>query len=62
MKTVRFYELMVDILENDVFTTEQISSEFTIELPEDFDLDYAFDMLSGKVGQDVCSFRYEYVN
>jgi len=62
MKTVRFYDLMVDILENGTFTTEQISSEFTIQLPEDFDLDYAFDMLSGKAGQDVCSFRYEYVN
>ena len=62
MKTIRFYDLMVDILENDVFTTEQIASEFTISLPEDFDLDYAFDMLSGKTGQDVCSFRYEYIN
>ena len=62
MKTVRFYDLMVDILENGTFTTEQISSEFTIELPEDFDLNYAFDMLSGKAGQDVCSFRYEYIS
>ena len=48
MKTVRFYDLMVDILENDVFTTQQIASEFTISLPEDFDLDYAFDMPTSK--------------
>jgi hypothetical protein len=62
MKTVRFYDLMVDILENGEYTTSQIANGFTIQLPEDFDLNYAFDMLSQKAGQDVCSFRYEYVN
>lgn len=61
MKTVRFYDLVVDIFENNEFTTAQISNEFSIELAEDFDLDHAFDILSGKVGQDVCSFRYEII-
>lgn len=62
MKTVRFYNLMVDILEDGEYTTSQIISEFTIELPEDFDLNDAFDILSEKTGQDVCSFRYDNIN
>lgn len=62
MQVVRFYDLMVDILENGEYTTSQIASEFTIELPEDFDLNYAFDILSEKTGQDVCSFSYNHIN
>ena len=61
MKTVRFYDLMVDVMENGEFTVAQISSEFTVEMQEDFDLNTAFDILSGKSGQQVCSFRYEYI-
>ena len=62
MKTIRFYNLMVDVLENGEYTTHQIANEFSLDLPEEFDLNYAFDMLSEKTGQDVCSFRYENVN
>lgn len=62
MKTVRFYDLMIDILENGEYTTSQIANEFTIELPEDFDLNYAFDLLSEKTNKEVCSFRYNHIN
>jgi len=61
MKTVRFYDLMVDCVENGVNTTRQISDELRLELPEDFDLNESFDMLNEKTGLDVYSFRYEQV-
>ena len=61
MKTVRFYDLMVDCVENGVNTTRQISDELRLELPEDFDLNDSFDMLNEKTGLDVYSFRYEQV-
>lgn len=62
MKTVRFYDLMADVLENGEYTTRQLSDEFSVDLPEDFDLDFAFDILSEKTGQDVCSFSYQNIN
>lgn len=61
MKTVRFYDLMVDCVENGVNTTRKISDELRLELPEDFDLNDSFDMLNEKTGLDVYSFRYEQV-
>lgn len=59
MKTVRFYNLFAERMENDVFTSHQMANELMIELPEDFDLDNAFEILTEKTGQDICSFSYE---
>lgn len=59
MKTIRCYDVMIDVLENDVYTTRQISDEFNISVDQDFDLNNMFDILAGKTGLDVCSFRYE---
>ena len=61
MKTIRCYDLIVDILENDIYTTRQISDEFSVSIGEDFDLNNIFDLLVAKSGLDVCSFRYEEV-
>lgn len=61
MKTIRFYEMTADFMENDVYSTKELTHEFRLELPEDFDLDDAFGILSEKTGCDVCSFRYENV-
>ena len=62
MRVVRFYDMMADHLENGEYITRQLASDLSLELSEDFDLDYAFDLLSAKLGEDVCSFRYEYMN
>jgi hypothetical protein len=59
MKTIRFYDMMIDCIENGVETSKQISHEFNLDLPVDFDLDNAFDMLNEKTGCDIYSFKYE---
>jgi hypothetical protein len=59
MKTIRFYDMMIDCIENGVETSKQISHEFNLDLPVDFDLDNAFDMLNEKTGYDIYSFKYE---
>lgn len=61
MKTIRCYDLMVDILENDIYTTRQISDEFSVSISEDFDLNNVFDLLVAQSGLDISSFRYEEV-
>jgi hypothetical protein len=63
MKTVRFYDMVIDCIENGVETTRVIQEELRLELPEDFDLDDSFSMLEDKTGhRDIFSFRYEQVN
>ena len=62
MQTVRFFEMMIDTIENGVEISKAISDEFNIQLPEDFDLNDSFPMLCEKTGYDVCSFRYEHIN
>lgn len=59
MKTIRCYDVMIDVLENDIYTTRQISDEFNISVDQDFDLNDMFDILTDKTGLDVFSFRYE---
>jgi hypothetical protein len=59
MKTVRFYDMVIDCIENGVETTRQLENELRLELPQDFDLNEAFDMLNQQTGCDVFSFRYE---
>lgn len=61
MKTVRFYDMIMDTVENGVETSRQLDVEFRLDLPEDFDLNDAFPMLCEKTGHDVCSFRYEFI-
>ena len=61
MKTVRFYDLMVDCVENGIETTRALTHEFRLDLPEDFDMCDAFPMLCEKTGYDIWSFRYENV-
>ena len=59
MKTIKFFNMFVEKIDNDIISRSAISNEFTIDLPEDFDLDYAFDMLSEKIGQTIDAFSYE---
>jgi hypothetical protein len=62
VKTIRFYDMMMDCIENGIETTKAISAEFTVELPEDFDLNDSFSMLEEKTGyKDIFSFRHEEV-
>lgn len=59
MNTVRFYDLMVDCVENGIETTRQLAHEFRLDLPQDFDILDAFPILCEKTGYDINSFRYE---
>lgn len=61
MKTIRFYDMVIDCFENGVETTRQLENELRLQLPQDFDLNEAFDMLNQETGCDVCSFKYENV-
>jgi len=62
MKTVRFYDMVVDCIEDGIETTKVIQEELKLELPEDFDLDDSFGILEDKTGyKDIFSFRYEEV-
>ena len=61
MKTVRFYDLMADCVENGENTTRQLANEFSLNLPEDFDISDVFPVLCEKTGEEVYSFRYEFI-
>lgn len=61
MRVVRFYDLMVDCVENGENTTRQLANEFSLVLAEDFDLCDVFPVLCQKTGEDVYSFRYEFI-
>jgi|SanBayMetagenome_1026888.scaffolds.fasta_scaffold01871_4 hypothetical protein len=60
MKTVRFYNMMIDCVENGINTVRELGAEFRVDLPEDFDLNDAFGILTEKTGyEEIFSFRYE---
>jgi hypothetical protein len=60
MKTVRFYNMMIDCVENGINTVRELGAEFRVDLPEDFDLNDAFGILTEKTGYaEIFSFRYE---
>lgn len=62
MRTVVFYDMILDCVENGIETTKTIFAEFPIDLPEDFDLNDSFHMLEEKTGyKDIFSFRYKEV-
>lgn len=59
MKTVRFYDMMIENIGDDIVTRSSLSNDLILNLPEDFDLDYAFDILIEKTGHQIDGFSYE---
>lgn len=68
---VRFYDILVDSLKDDVYTLAELNQEFTLEIPErDLSeateraehISFMMEKLSECTGCDVYSFKYENVN